>query len=264
MTARIRSARELRTRLADLPTSGSFSEAEVEGLPDPVRRYLVASIAPGTALATSARFRMRGSIKLGKRWVPFRAREVLAPHHGFAWSARAGVIVGSDRYADGHGAMNWKVFGVVRVVRAEGPDVSLSAAGRAAAEAVWVPTALLPRFGVVWTATGPHHITASYRLDEVGIELHYMLGDDARARSVVFERWGDPDNTGTWGHHPFGFEATGYSTFDGVTIPNAGRAGWFYGTDRWNEGEFFRSEITDYHLVTGGSRLLNNLGGNYS
>ena len=24
-----------------------------------------------------------------------------------------------------------------------------------------------------------------------------------------------------------------------------------YGTDRWNEGEFFRSEITDYHLVTG-------------
>ncbi len=28
-------------------------------------------------------------------------------------------------------------------------------------------------------------------------------------------------------------------------------AGWFYGTDRWNEGEFFRAEITDYHLVTG-------------
>ncbi|MGH9194288.1 MAG: hypothetical protein ACRD1T_00935 [Acidimicrobiia bacterium] len=27
------------------------------------------------------------------------------------------------------------------------------------------------------------------------------------------------------GHHPFGFEVTGYSTFDGVTIPGAGRAG---------------------------------------
>jgi len=47
---------------------------------------------------------------------------------------------------------------------------------------------------------------------------------------------------------------TGYSTFDGVTIPSAGRAGWFYGTDRWDEGEFFRAEITDYHLVTEASR----------
>lgn len=46
----------------------------------------------------------------------------------------------------------------------------------------------------------------------------------------------------------------GYSTFDGVTIPNVNRGGWFYGTDRWNEGEFFRSEITDHHLVTGVSR----------
>jgi hypothetical protein len=73
-------------------------------------------------------------------------------------------------------------------------------------------------------------------------------------RSVVFDRWGDPDSTGTWGHHPFGFEVIGHSSFDGVTIPSSGRAGWFYGTDRWDEGEFFRFEITDYHLVTGTSR----------
>jgi len=233
---------------------GSFSGAELEGLPDPVRRYFEAAVAPGTPLSTSARFRMVGSIKLGERWVPFRARQIEAPHHGFVWSARAGVIVGSDRYTEGAGAMNWRVLGLVRVMHADGPDVSRSAAGRVGAEAVWVPTALLPRFGVGWTATDPHHTTARYRLDEADIELHYTLGDDARVRSVVFNRWGDPDNTGTWGHHPFGFEATGHSTFDGVTIPSSGRAGWFYGTDRWNEGEFFRAEITDYHLVTGVSR----------
>jgi hypothetical protein len=71
-----------------------------------------------------------------------------------------------------------------------------------------------------------------------------------RVHSVVFGRWGDPDDSGVWGVHPFGFEVTGYATLEGVTIPSAGRAGWFYGTDRWEEGEFFRSEITDYHLVT--------------
>jgi hypothetical protein len=31
----------------------------------------------------------------------------------------------------------------------------------------------------------------------------------------------------------------------GVTIPSVIRAGWFWGTDRQNEGEFFRATITD-------------------
>jgi len=255
MTARLASARELKTCLAYPPTPGSFSSAELDGLPDPVRHYMEAAIAPGTPLATAARFRMSGSIKLGRRWVRFRALQIEAPHDGFVWAARAGgVIAGSDRYADGQGAMNWKVLGLVRVMHADGPDVSRSAAGRVGAEAVWVPTALLPRFGVTWNATDPLHIMANYHLDDAEIELYYTLGNDARVQSVVFDRWGDPDDTGTWRHHPFGFEVTGYSTFDGVTIPSAGRAGWFYGTDRWDEGEFFRSEITDYHLITEASR----------
>jgi hypothetical protein len=198
---------------------------------------------------------MRGSIKLGGRWLRFTARQIEAPHHGFLWSARAGgVIVGSDRYADHRGAMDWRILGLFRVAHGDGPDVSRSAAGRAGAEAIWVPTALLPRFGVTWTAADMRQVTASYRLDEVQVDLRLLLDDEGRLRSVVFDRWGDPDNAGTWGYHPFGFEVSGYSTFDGVTIPSAGRAGWFYGTDRWNEGEFFRSEIARYGLVAEPSR----------
>ena len=44
MTARLASARKLRIRLAEPPAPGSFSDAELEGLPEPVRRYLGASI----------------------------------------------------------------------------------------------------------------------------------------------------------------------------------------------------------------------------
>lgn len=43
---------------------------------------------------------------------------------------------------------------------------------------------------------------------------------------------------------------TAYATFGGVSVPSAGRAGWFYGTDRWPEGEFFRYRITALELVT--------------
>jgi hypothetical protein len=185
--------------------SAVFSEAELEGLPDPVRRYLGTAVAPGTPLATSAWLRMRGQIKVG-RWLPLRARETLDPHHGFTWTARA-------------------------------------------AEAIWVPTALLPRFGVDWSAGDERHITARYRIETVQVEVHYALDAGGHVRSVVFDRWGDPrGGTGPWGLHPFGGEISSYATFDGLSIPSAGRFGWFFGTDRWSQGELFRYQITGLRL----------------
>lgn len=234
------------TRLAHLPVGGPFTERELEGLPDPVRRYLCASIAPGTPLAQSARLRMRGSVKQGRFWLPFSARQILAPRYGFVWAARVGgVLIGSDHYMDGFGTMEWKLFGLIRMVHAEGPDIARSSAGRVGAEAVWLPTAMLPRWGVTWDATDANHITASYRIDGLELELHYTLDDEGRVRSVALDRWGGPDGNGV---HRFVHELTRYSTFDGVAIPSAGRAGWFNGADRWSDVEFFRYEITDLHL----------------
>jgi hypothetical protein len=129
-------------------------------------------------------------------------------------------------------------------------DVTRSAAGQAGAEAVWVPTALLPRFGVTWTAVDETHVIASYLLDQTSIDLRLALHPDGQLSSVVFDRWGDPDNTGKWGLIPFGFEVTAHTTFAGVTIPASGQAGWHFGTDQWAQGEFFRCQLSDYQLLT--------------
>lgn len=223
--------------------TGAFEDSELEGLHDPVQRFLRTAIAPGTPLARTARLQMRGHIKVG-RWLPFRAREVLSPLQGFIWTARAaGLIAGSDHYARGQGQMDWKVAGLFRVVHADGPDVSRSGAERAASEAAFLPTTLLPRFGVEWTATEDDRISARYAIDDQPVEVNYRLTPDGRIQSVVFDRWGDPDDTGTWGLHPFGGEFTSHATFNGITIPDAGRLGWHYGTERWDEGEFFRYRI---------------------
>jgi len=67
--------------------------------------------------------------------------------------------------------------------------------------------------------------------------------------SAHFDRWGDPDHTGTWAWRPAGGEFSAYATFGGLTIPSEGRFGWFCGTDRWADGEFFRYRITQLTLV---------------
>jgi hypothetical protein len=239
---------DVRRQLTQPPEPATFSEAELDGLPEAVRRHLRGAITPGTPLATSVRLRMRGQLRLG-RWLPFRAEQVLAPHRGFYWAARvAGAVGGFDRYLNGQGELQWKLLGLLPVVQAQGPDVARSAVGRAAGEAMWIPTALLPRFGVQWAAADDRHVTASLGLDGVWVDLHYALEADGRISSVVFDRWGDPDRTGSWNWHRFGGEVTGYRTFGAVTVPSAGRIGWYYGTDRWSQGEFFRFQLTALEL----------------
>ena len=56
-------------------------------------------------------------------------------------------------------------------------------------------------------------------------------------------RWGDPDG-GPFAHHRFGGDVDNVATFDGVTIAASGRAGWWWGTPRHTDGEFFRYRIT--------------------
>lgn len=230
--------------------AGTFVEADVAALPDAVQRYFRAAIRPGTRRALASRLRMHGKVKLG-RWLPFRAREVLAPHAGFIWAARVGgVIVGSDQYAQGVGGMEWKIASVIPLMRADSEAVVRSAAERAAAEAMWAPTALLPRCGVAWTATDERHITASFKVDKYPVAVTFDVDSEGQLRSVVLDRWGDPENSGTSALHPFGLEVIDHATFDGVTIPSEGRAGWYFGTHRWQEGVFFRYRITDLQMVT--------------
>ncbi len=225
----------------------TFSEADIDQLPGAVQRYFRAALAPGTPLAVAARLHMRGRVKLGL-WLPFRAREVLAPLHGFIWAARVGgVIVGSDQYVGDGGGMQWKLAGVVPMLRADSPDVARSSAERAGAEAFWLPTALLPRFGVEWSADDNRRIHARFDVGIYPVQLDFLLENDGRVQSLVLDRWGDPDNTGTWGLHRFGVEVTDYASFDGVSIPSHGRAGWHFGTTRWDEG--FRYRILDLRLV---------------
>lgn len=234
--------------LSSVP-QGVFSHEEVRGLPSPVARYFRASITSGAPLARAARLEMRGHIRIG-RWLSFTATEVLDPQRGFLWRARVAgrLIVGSDRYFDQAAEMNWRFLGLVPVVRAQGPDLARSAAARAGGEGMWLPTAMLPRFGVEWTAESDDAVTARFSVGHCPMEIHYQLDDHGRVRSVLFNRWGDPERSGTWGWHRFGGDVTAYHTFAGLAIPSAGRFGWHYGTSRWSEGEFFRYVITELQV----------------
>lgn len=242
---------ELRSIVSSTPPVGPYTPARND---DAVSRYLDHAVRPGTPLAPAALLEMRGRLKLD-RWLPFRARQLLAPRYGTVWTARVGgVVFGSDRYVAGIGGMDWRLMGLIPIVRARGADIARSAAGRAAGESIWVPTALAAPGSARWSATGDGQVSVDIETDGHPVTLHHQIDPATGAlRSSTFQRWGDPDETGSWGPHAFGVEVAAERTFGDITIPSEGHAGWHHGTDRWEAGRFFQFEITKYDLIAPGS-----------
>lgn len=207
--------------------------------PELRQRYLTHAFPDGFVPASAVRLRMQGEIRL-KKWMPFRAEEVLHRTRGFVWKARVGAFIrGSDSLLDGVGASTWKLLGVIPVVRASGPDIDRSAAGRWMAESILLPSMLLPELGARWDGD-------DVTLRRCGETTTLSLALDERGGLQGFRtlRWGNPSGA-SFDFVPFGGVVEEERTFGGITIPTRLRVGWHAGTSRWSEGEFFRMTVED-------------------
>ena len=228
------------------PASCTFDPARVSAVPDGARRYLEHAIAPGTPLASAVRLQMHGEIKLG-HWLPFKAEQVIHRERGMIWRAAVRMngmpVRGFDRLLNGSGEMRWKLLGIVPVMRAAGPDITRSAAGRMMAESVWLPS-MFCGDGVAWrSGDGPGAAARLTMAGETG-EVALDIGDEGRLNRVRMRRWGNPG--GAFRYEDFGGIAARERAFGGYTIPISLRAGWYFGSPRFEtEGEFFRVTVDD-------------------
>lgn len=220
-----------------------FEPDSLAALDEPVRRYLAHALDPGAPTGGGMRLRMRGRIDVG-RWLDFDAEQEVHGH-AFRWRARAGwgrfrPLGVTDSYREGSGSTEGRLFGRLRFLHAEDTDTARSAAGRAAAESIWVPSLLLPEAGVVWRAERDDVIVALVSVPPERPEVKLRIGADGSLRSVGLLRWG---NTGQkhFGYIPFGGDAGAERRFGDVVIPSRVTVGWWYGTPRYKP--FFKAEV---------------------
>lgn len=243
------------------PPVGVFTPAEIVALPPPAQRFLTYTLTPGIQLTPTVLLEMEGDIRL-KDWVPFQARQILRAREGFVWEATAGkpplIFKGGDTYWNGTGSLDFRIWGIIPVARAAGPDIDRSAAGRLAAETVaWAPQALTPQMGATWTPIDTDTATVTLPVRDVTVDVTITVDAKGRIQELITQRWGDP-NPGQFDSYPFGGAFDDHADFDGVTIATAGRVGWWWGTEHQPDGEFFRGRITKAlvpELWTPGQRL---------
>jgi hypothetical protein len=235
-----------------------FDPAMVEGLPGPARRWFLRAIAPGTPLRAVAEIEMEGELGLGDRdaprYLPMRARQVLAPPHGFVWIATMASgwpmrVSGSDGYAaSGAAGGAWTRFwllGLVPVARAaDTPDLLRSAAARGIAEAaLWAPAALLPGEGVVWEPVDDRRARAvvSHGGERFPVELE--VAEDGRLLSLLMLRWSDANPERAFRWQPFGGTVAEEARFGGYTVAGRVEAGNHFDTEDYFP--FFRAHVLD-------------------
>ncbi len=226
-----------------------FHPNMVEDVTEPGRRFLLRAIAAGTPLAESVELEMTGRFRTRPNgsWMPMRARQVLS-RSGFLWLASMGGLIrlsGYDSYFEGEGEMRWMLWGLIPVVGARGADISRSARGRLVAEMVaWLPPALLPEFGAVWTAVDENTARVRVVVDGEPVEVTITVEEDGRIRSLELERWGNPGTGNDKGFalQPFGGTCGESCAFNGYTVPTRILGGWYPGEER--RFEFFEAKLT--------------------
>src|SRR4051812_11169336 len=203
------------------------------GLDEPVRRYFEHALPDGPPPAPGTRLTMRGRIKVG-RWLPFTATWE-GDGRSFAWRARAagGLLRVVDGMADGHGAMDVRLLGRIRLVHAADDDTTRSAAGRAAIQAAHrCPAALLPERGVTWRAEAGDLIVASWDVPPERPEVRLRIDERGAIVSGVVERWDNGDH-GLHGYIPCGGDTLEERRFGALVLPSRGTGGWGDGTPRY-------------------------------
>jgi len=170
--ARAYGARRWRTTTAEVierlqgsrsATRGAcYDESEIEGLPAPVSRYFRTVLRHRQPAIVGARLVQEGRFRTGdgdNSWRPFVATQVFrAAPPGFVWDARIRSAPGvhvcvRDSYVAGAGSMRGEILGLVPVVDVhDTPEIAAGALQRYLAEAMWLPTKLLPSQGISWSA----------------------------------------------------------------------------------------------------------------
>ena len=216
---------------------------------EPVERYLRHALGNQHVAPAGVRLTMIGRIKVG-RWLAFRAEQVFSGH-AFTWRARAGwrrlkPLHVVDSYGDGAGATDGRLFGRVPFMHSEDENTARAAAGRAAAESIWVPWMLVPARDVSWRAEGDHVIVARVLVEPEAPDVNLRIDDSGAVRSVSLMRWGNVGRQG-FGYIPFGGDIAAERRFEGVALPTEVTVGWWYGTPRYEP--FFEARIVDATFI---------------
>lgn len=249
-------------------------EADLDGLPPVVQRYMRAMGVVGRPPVWSLRARFAGRFRMrpGQAWMPAVAWQ----YNRTTPIARlfrmridfAGLVpmLGGDTYVEGTGRMAGRLLGVIPVARAEGPELDGGELVTWLNDAVLLAPSMLLGADVEWAQTGPASFTVTLSDGGRRVTGQVELGDDDRPRDFsTNDRYADLP--GGLVQAEWTTPVDGWTMVEGRPRPTGGRAVWHLPTSLGGTFPYVEWSFTsvDYDVAPAppgrGRRLGHEAGG---
>ena len=166
----------------------------LDRLPPPVEKYLHLVLQDRRRIVGLARFTQTGDLRTdvtSAHWMRFYAEEIVAPSSvGFQWDARVRIapllhLRVRDSYVSDEGAGRVSLLSAFTVSDERGGTfLNSGELYRYLAEAVWYPTALVPREELRWKAIDANKAQAVLTHAGVTVSLDFVFNDTGEVTAV--------------------------------------------------------------------------------
>lgn len=174
-----------------------FTHEQLNGLPEPVQRYLQYSLEEGQSYISYVRLKHGGTIRQSaeQEWMPVSGEEYFtAQRPGFVWVAKASFfplfwLAAKDSYLVGKGDFQIKLLSLITVADAMGKETDEGELMRWLAETVWFPTALLPSEHLRWEAIDSNSAKAILTSDGFEVNVTFVFNEKGEITQLIGNRY---------------------------------------------------------------------------
>ena len=224
--------------------AGTFRYSQLEGLPDPVRRYFRHVLKEGQQYTSFARIRHSGTFKTGldRGWVTITGEQYYTVKKpGFIWKGETSMFTARDMFINNKGSLKVQLFSLLTIVDAQGPAYDQGELLRWLGECVWFPTALLPSEYISWTAIDSS--AAMLNMNYNGLTVYYKVTFNEKDEISTMEtkRYMDGNRLETWIGTP-----SDYREINSTVIPVKIEGAWKLETGYFAYARFMLEDI-DYN-----------------
>jgi hypothetical protein len=243
--------RDVAARLARPPETHEVTEADLTGLPEPVRRYLRATGVVGQPRVWNYRLRFRGRIRgaPGERWMPFDAdQQSFAEQPARLFLMRARMIAlpveAFHRLIGGHATMQVKIAGAFPIVDARGDVMDRSEAVTLFNDMCLLAPATLLDPGIGWEQVDALTVRARFTHGGHTISATLLFGDDGLITNFISDdrSRSSPDGK-VFTRLRFSTPVRDYRDFGSVRLAGHGEARWTLPEGEFTYGEFDLQDV---------------------
>lgn len=223
------------------------TEADIDGLPEPVQRYLRYTQIIGKEKIRTVRLKQKGGfrIKEDQKWMPYEARQYYTTDSpALIWFASIKMVPFlslkvRDKYYEGKGNMFVKLLSLIKIVDASGYEIDQGTLLRYLNEIMWFPTAYLNDY-IQWEPIDSASAKATMSYKGVTASAVLYFNEKGEMTNFVAERYRTVD--GGYELETWSTPISEYKEMNDIMTPIKGEGVW-----NLSSGDFsyIRLEISD-------------------